>query len=291
MTGFTVNYDKTVIYRIGSLKNSNISFTTRRVVAWTAEPINVLGVWISHDKEEIISLNYKPILDKMAATLKVWGKRSLSLLGKVLIINSLIASLFVYKMTVLPMIPEYLISGIRKEIEKFLWNGARPKIPYDTLCRSKSNGGLGLVDLSIKDKALKVTWLQILYKECKLANIAYENMACEMRDLVWSCNLFPVDVKVLTENIFWQQALMAWFEFKFIKDEQRDIAHKQILWYNSEIRIENSPFFWSKPFQKGLVYIAQLYKNNVLKSFRDINSEFGLNVIEYNSIISAIPRK
>ena len=68
--GFTVNYDKTKVYRIGSLKHSQVKIVTEREVQWTNEPINVLGVWISHNMKECISLNYKHLIAKAETILR-----------------------------------------------------------------------------------------------------------------------------------------------------------------------------------------------------------------------------
>ena len=72
---------------------------------------------------------------------------------KVLIINTLISSLFIYKMQVLPFLPSKLIKQIEMEFEKFIWNGRKPKIPLKILMNSKEDGGLALINLSLKDMA------------------------------------------------------------------------------------------------------------------------------------------
>ena len=54
-SGFTVSYDKTTLYRIGSLRYSNATMYDMDSVCWSNEDINVLGVIISH--EELISKN------------------------------------------------------------------------------------------------------------------------------------------------------------------------------------------------------------------------------------------
>ena len=57
-----------------------------------------------------------------------WANRRLSLVGKVQVINTLIASLFVYKMMVLPRIPDSLIAQMNEIFNKFIWAGHKPKI-------------------------------------------------------------------------------------------------------------------------------------------------------------------
>ena len=53
-TGMKISYEKTTIYRIGSLHNSDAKFYSSRKVKWVSEPINVLGVFISHHENELM---------------------------------------------------------------------------------------------------------------------------------------------------------------------------------------------------------------------------------------------
>ena len=54
-SGFTISYDKTVLYRIGSLRHSSAMLYDIDQVAWSNEDIKVLGVTIAH--ENIIHKN------------------------------------------------------------------------------------------------------------------------------------------------------------------------------------------------------------------------------------------
>ena len=51
-TGFKINYDKTTVYRIGSLRYSQAMMYTADKICWTSEPINILGVNVTHEKEK-----------------------------------------------------------------------------------------------------------------------------------------------------------------------------------------------------------------------------------------------
>ena len=87
---------------------------------WTNELVNILGVWVSTNENELENLNYEDLLSKVPNILQCWQNRNLSLFGKILIINSLIGSLFVYKMQVLPLMSKNLIQKFENEISRFL---------------------------------------------------------------------------------------------------------------------------------------------------------------------------
>ena len=156
-TGFQINYDKTTLYRIGSLRNSSAKLYTKNNVNDKIQSINVLGVEVSVNTNTLGKLNYEKLIEQSEGILHKWKSRGLSLIGKVLVINTLIASLYVYKMTVLPKISELCVERLNKILQAFLWNGKSAKINLKTLQMSKDNGGLNLVNFSIKDDSLKVS--------------------------------------------------------------------------------------------------------------------------------------
>ena len=53
-TGLLLNYDKTSIYRIGSLRNSRAKLYTKVEFKWTNEPITVLGVKMSNNTKSYL---------------------------------------------------------------------------------------------------------------------------------------------------------------------------------------------------------------------------------------------
>ena len=58
-----------------------------------------------------------------------------------------------------------MIKQYKAAVVDFIWNGKKSKIKYDVLLMSKEDGGAGLVDIELKAKALKATWIQTLESE------------------------------------------------------------------------------------------------------------------------------
>ena len=214
LTGFTINYDKTTIMRMGSISNTEAMLFTQKNVAWTNNAVNILGIWVGVNKKEVMDKNYRNIIEKAQSILLRWKNRSMSLIGKVLIVNSLIMSLFVYKMQVLPRMNEGLIKQLYSAIDKFLWNGAKPKISNISLRKKSKQGGIKLVDFVVKDKALKSTWPQILMQEPKLKALIYENIKNPLGDKMWCCDMLPDEVESIIKDDFWAEVLSAWYELK-----------------------------------------------------------------------------
>ena len=284
-SGFTISYDKTTLYRIGSLRHSCVKMYDISHVKWSNDDINVLGITIAHDN--LVMKNYDNIQKKVFNTLNAWENRGLSLMGKVLVVNTLVASLFVYKMMVLPMMPDNIIKNIENEIRRFLWNGKSAKIAFQVLKNPYDQGGLKLVDLKAKDKALKATWPQILLDEKDYSVMVYSVLCPELHELIWKVYLRPEHVKLFNiSNQFWSDVLAAWCEYNYWHNFQID---NQIIWYNSRILVENKPILWKKLLRNGLIYIYQLFRDGKYKSFHQLNTEYGISIMQYNSLTMALP--
>ena len=284
--GFTLNYDKTVAYRVGSLRNTCAELITQKQMAWTDIGINVLRIQIESMEQQTMKTNYLPVLNKAEALLKVWRRRGLSLIGKVRIINTLIVPLFVYKMMSLPKILEEYVARIEKAMEIFLWDGHKPKIPLKVLQASIEEGGLGLVNLRTKDESLKVAWMEILKNDDKAAELAYYVFAPVLKSDIWKCALNENDVRKIFPEMpnFWRDVLTAWMKC-------RKIEESTFLWFNSDIRINNSPVFWKKCYEKGLKTLDQLYDGEQLISQKQARDMYCLSAMDFNQLVSACNKR
>ena len=287
-SGFTVSYEKTTLYRIGSLRHSKAQMYELDQFKWTNEDINVLGVTIAH--EEIIEKNYDQLLEKTKQVLQAWYNRDLTLMGKVQVINTLVASLFVYKMMVLPMMPKQTIKNIENEIRNYIWKGRKSKIALKVLQLPKQEGGLNLVSLHNKDISLKATWPIILHQEQEYASLVYTIMRCsQIGQDIWRCSLQPADVKALKiSSTFWEDVLKCWCQYNYYGEIREE---NQIIWYNSKIKVKGRPIMWADVYNKGLKFVHQLFELGSFKSEQVVMQDYGLTVLRYNSLKVALPQQ
>ena len=99
---------------------------------------------------------------KVKSISQLWGNRHLSLMGKKLVINTLMGSLFPYILSVLPLLNQENIDTFENYISVFLWNSKKPKISLNVLKSSRESGGMKLFDLKKKDYSLKIQWINRL---------------------------------------------------------------------------------------------------------------------------------
>ena len=82
----------------------------------------------------------------------------LTLLGKIAVLKSLIASQLVYILSPLPT-NNSAINKINSMLFNFLWDGKGDKIKRDIMISDYNNGGLRMIDIKLFNKALKSSWI------------------------------------------------------------------------------------------------------------------------------------
>ena len=293
LTGFTINIQKTSLLRLGAAKLDDM-LTKLDINIKVTEKINVLGVEIINEKNDtkLGKINYDGLLKKSKGILNNWSKRGLSIIGKVLIVNTLIASLFVYKMSVLPAIPDYVIEQLEQDITRFIWNGNRPKISLKVLQMEKSEGGLGLVDFRLKDDSLKVKWLREINNDEMICYFSEKNLCSSLKQDIWRCNISATDVETTFKKSFWRDVLLSWSKLNYGNfPENAEEISNQIIWYNSRIKQQGKVLIFRKAMETGLMFIHQILQDDgcILPS-SDLSQKYNLTTMEANAIISAIPR-
>ena len=103
--------------------------------------------------------NYNEKLLKVRNCLSCWEYRRLSLLGKMVVLKSLIASQLVYILSSLPT-KHAALDEINNMFYDFLWSGRGDKIKRDVMISDYKNGGLRMIDIKSFNKALKSTWVK-----------------------------------------------------------------------------------------------------------------------------------
>lgn len=219
---------------------------------------------------------------------------SLSLMGKTVILNSLVGSLFVYKMQVSRTISKDLVTKFEKIVNDFLWGvNKRAKIKISTLYNDKTEGGLRIVNLHAKDDSLKIKWVTNCINDEKIQGLALEFLPDIGIDF-WKCNASPKDAGMLVRQSFWRDVAQAWARYNFHAPRDKEEVLVEVLWYNSHIRIGGTGFFAGPAYRAGILTVGDLLDQDFkFCNLLQIASRFGnvLTQMQLNSIISAIPRE
>ena len=116
ISGLKLNIDKTELMVFGDeIKNSDLVQPE-----WVKEEINLLGIKLSKEPEKLISKNFDDKVQKVKDCLLIWGRRNLSLLGRIHVLKSLTGSQFIYNWFNLPSPSPEFFKTINKLFYKFL---------------------------------------------------------------------------------------------------------------------------------------------------------------------------
>ena len=216
--------------RLGSLHNTNAKLYSTLQMKWSSGPVRIWGVVYHNDEKAMVKENFESLVTKIDNTLSIWDTRDLSLIGRVLVVNSLIISQLVYKMLMMFTIQNEYFDRVQESIKTFLWQGKRPKIAYTKLIQDYSNGGLKLVDIACKNKAMKVSWDERIVRNDFLQNIV-KHVYTLQEENIWQYNISVKDIRNwnLAKDI-WYEIIYSWAEINYRYPENGAEMLAQGLW-------------------------------------------------------------
>ena len=288
-TGLKVSYEKTTLYRIGSIANTNAKLYTKKNLKWSNGILNTLGFDLQYEN---LDHNLDALIDKAKMITSMWMYRYMSWMGKILIVNSLIGSLFVYKMQLLANISEEKFQKIDKIIENFIWYDKKPKLSLKVMRTPKNEGGLGLVDLRKRHVSLLLKWVQTMERTPIIKEIARYFLGMVDVELLFKANLNKTDCnQVSNKSNFWTDLLKRWCEYNYHEPQNANSVECQILWYNSMIKKGKVTLYNQRAIKAGVIYIRDLHKNGKWLTWAEFVQRYGkcMNWLEYEGLIKSIP--
>jgi len=124
-------------------------------------PIKYLGLPLGAYPKRIST--WKHVLSQIRGRLNSWKGRLLSLAGRTILIKSVISAIPLYYMSIF-CIPKTVARNITAMQSRFLWGGSVDNrkiywLAWDTVAKAKDRGGLGVGNISAKNKALLFKWI------------------------------------------------------------------------------------------------------------------------------------
>ncbi|KAL1225687.1 putative ribonuclease H protein [Cardamine amara subsp. amara] len=163
LSGLAMNRDKTTIFLAG-LKQHEMDIISNFGFRYGSMPIRYLGLPLLHRK--LRKADYSPLIDKISLRLQHWTTRTLSFAGRLQLITSVIYSLVNFWLSAFTL-PKGCLKAIQSLCVRFLWAGnmdknASAKVAWKNICLPKEEGGLGLRDFAIWNKALNLRLLWMI---------------------------------------------------------------------------------------------------------------------------------
>ena len=253
VSGSTINFDKSKLMRIGNIKNTQVKLKLNYAdVKWTNGPIEILGVTFCSTIEETTQVNYSIVINKIDKSINQWSSQKLTLFGKISVINTVFLSKLISKLSALPSPSHETIKQIENKFLEFLWNSRRHPISKQTITNSRKNFGLKFPCIDFKDKSLKIAWVKrFLDGEPEIVS-PYLHLNFKINlDLFFKCNIKASDVHECyngNPTLFWKQVISIWCESNYRTIQQIEDPKNEILWFNSNIKVNQKVILSKKCF-------------------------------------------
>lgn len=167
-TGLKTNIQKTELYKIRCDELDLDNVLTRFGGQISCFPCKYLGLPLQIGRPR--RADEQIIVDKIGARLPGWKGTLLSRAGRVQLVQSVLSSIPTYPMTVFPLL-KWAIKKIDRIRRNFLRKGSDDArgghclVNWKWACRSKALGGLGIRKLQEFNRALRLRWLCLKWKE------------------------------------------------------------------------------------------------------------------------------
>ncbi|XP_061993910.1 uncharacterized protein LOC133711840 [Rosa rugosa] len=169
LSGQTVNFEKSKIYVSPNVRNNLAKSISRTCGSPLTKDLGkYLGMPLLHSR--LTKHTYSEMVDKVHSRLAGWKCKTLSMAGRLTLINSVTASIPIYTMQT-AKIPISTCDSLDKLNRDFLWGDCDGRktvhlVNWDNVCMPKIRGALGIKKTAEMNQALlaKVSW-RLLQKD------------------------------------------------------------------------------------------------------------------------------
>ena len=291
--GLKPNLDKCEVAGIGILKR--VKVCGMNCIDLTKETIKILGIHFSYNSQVQNEQNYLNTVLKIEKVLKLWRMRNLSLAGKITFFKSLAISKIVYLAMMTP-VPKPIVNDLCKLQKEFLWGSSKPKIKHETLCSNYENGGLECIDVGSKIISIQCSCIKKLYEEnfheWKVipTYLIKTYLGVHFR---FHSNLLVKKTALASFPTFYKNIFNFWSTYFSSISLVDSCILSQNLWYNSYIKINNTPVYIQEFSEKNINFLCQFFDSyGNLKSWDTFKSDFNLNktYFKWLQLSHAIPK-
>ncbi|KAL9662864.1 hypothetical protein QQ045_027699 [Rhodiola kirilowii] len=167
-SGLEVNGNKSAIYFEGCGEEDKGVLSMEVGINGGQLPFSYLGALL--DGRSLRRSAYDGLIEKMTSKTKSWTNRCLSYAGRLVLVKHVLSSICSYWMRVI-LFPKFVLKRVSAICRSFLWSGMsagkRNLVAWKTVTKTKEEGGLGIKNIFIFNRALmlKQVWDLCLNKE------------------------------------------------------------------------------------------------------------------------------
>ena len=270
--------------------------------------VKILGVYFSPTKEASqIDQNWTEKIENIKNIMKMWLKRNPSLYGKVLICKTFLLSQMSYIIQSLSL-PDEVLNEIDALFFRFLWKKknsnkrAREKVKRSVMCKSVSEGGLGVISIKDQQKVFLIKWLKRLAEEenndnasIRTSNIFFAGVGGVNYFLSATDGCSSVD-KHYPASKFWLSVMHSWLKINPLKkstDSTLDFLMEPIF-NNARIKYKRQSLYINRWVNSGIKHVYDLYEGRRFKTKEELSQltgKYGGFELDYYAVVNAMPRQ
>ncbi|KAL2927139.1 hypothetical protein RDABS01_028736 [Bienertia sinuspersici] len=241
-------------------------------------PFKYLGTPICNRK--ISRSDCDLLVHKMTMRIRGWQTRHLSFAGRLQLVNSMLMSICTCWMQIL-ILPGAVLKEINGLCRKFLWeghlHGSKPGyVSWETVCKPKSKGGLGVRDLHLwnllavgklvwqiekKKDSLWVKWVHNIYIR---GQVWWDYRPSILASWIWK-SICKVKEMIKVMDMSWwprnENDYKVGKAYKHIKNQDVKEKWASIIWNRYSLPKHN--FIWWLAIKRRLLVKQRLYKYGV----------------------------
>jgi len=293
-SGLKTNKDKTLAVWLGPKCKRWTNLMNRVRLKWVEE-FTLLGIYYNMDEEIMLRTNYDKRVTEMETILNLYGRRNLSLIGKVTVVKTLAVPKLIHVLQTLPSPSLGIVNKIKGIIRKFLWGGKRAKISLEQLGKSIENGGLALTNIDLLFKSIKVSWVRRLILKDGGWQSLFEDTICDEKIRIWQLDKTSLHAVVKRlSNRFWRDVILSWIPFYDVCEGENRSVLSFPLWNSFYVTNRNIIAMKTKLIQNGVMCIKDLFhENGDILTVQEFNDKYmvKMNFLDHKGLINSIPQK
>lgn len=306
-SGLKLNTNKTKIMKIG------VPLQERIVDFEEVNKIKILGIYFKNkEKCKNIKENWVNRVKRIENLIKTWGRRDLSIHGKIIIVKTFLISQLVFVMQSIGL-PEEVLIQVNRLLYKFIWQRkfankrAFEKIKRQVMEEEYKVGGLNMTNLLEMQNSFYLQWAGKLVHTNK-ENWSYipiwnlNPLGSKLSCFEINCSLKQLASSTikLIHSEFWRAVLLAVIKSKELvkrEDVNENNFSQQLLFNNSLVQYKNKTLYFKDWIKNGIERIQDMVNKNEarLYSLKEIQEKTNLNpaslFFQYQAIINAIPNE
>ena len=223
----------------------------------------------------------------------MWKKRNLTVLGKITVVKTILLSKLAHLFISLPSPSKVYIKALETIFYNYIWGSKTDRVSRNQLVKDYKEGGCRMVHIDSFIKSLKLSWIRrIFYCEASWKSLFFAMYKTDQNKLGSFGNYYPIKLINNLKNDFWKETLLTYSELQsaFICDKNQYILSSS-LWYNDNIKIDDTPVFFMNLYEKGVKFISDLFDyDGKIYTYDNLCNKYGvtLPIISYYGLRRSI---